>query len=59
MMNQMMAAVADQYAADFVLHRRLTTYRTVISLDPPTVTSSLITENALATFGVLPTPSNT
>jgi PRTRC genetic system ThiF family protein len=54
MMNQMMASVAAQYAADFVLHRRLTTYRTVVSLDPPTVTSSLITENSLATFSVPP-----
>ncbi len=52
MMNQMMAAVAAQYATDFVLHRRLITYRSVVSLDPPTVVSAPITEAALATLGL-------
>jgi PRTRC genetic system ThiF family protein len=48
MVNQMMASVMAQYATDFVLYRRLTTYRTIISLDPPTVVSNLITEASLA-----------
>lgn len=51
MINQLMATVAAQYATDFVLHRRLTTYRTVVSLDPPTVISAPITEATLAMFG--------
>lgn len=48
MVNQLMASIAAQYATDFVLHRRLTTYRTVVSLDPPTVVSLPITETGLA-----------
>lgn len=52
MINQMMAAVVAQYATDFVLHRRLTTYRSVVSLDPPTVVSAPITEAALVTLGL-------
>lgn len=57
MMNQLMATVVAQYATDFVLHRRLTTYRTVVSLDPPTVVSFPITEASLATLGCPITPS--
>ena len=52
MINQMMAAVASQYATDFVLHRRLNTYRSVVSLDPPTVMSAPITEAALVVLGL-------
>jgi PRTRC genetic system ThiF family protein len=54
MINQLMATVAAQYATDFVLHRRLTTYRTVVSLDPPTVVSTPITDMALAHFSLRP-----
>jgi PRTRC genetic system ThiF family protein len=50
MVNQLMATVAAQYATDFVLHRRLTTYRTVVSLDPPTVVSMPISEATLVTL---------
>jgi PRTRC genetic system ThiF family protein len=52
MVNQLIATVAAQYATDFVLHRRLKTYRTVVSLDPPTVVSAPITVMALANFGI-------
>lgn len=50
MINQLVASVAAQYATDFVLHRRFTTYRSVVSLDPPTVLSAPITDAALAAF---------
>ena len=52
MINQLMAAVAAQYATDFVLHRRLTTHCSVVSLDPPTMVSAPITEAALVTLGI-------
>lgn len=51
MINQLVATVVAQYATDFILHRRLTTYRTVVSLDPPTVVSVPITDAALASSG--------
>lgn len=53
MINQMMASVMAQYATDFVLHRRLTSYRTVVSLDPPTMVSSLISDASLAALGTV------
>jgi hypothetical protein len=56
MINQLMATVVAQYTTDFVLHRRLTIYGTVVSLDPPTVVSMPISEASLATLG-FPLPS--
>lgn len=51
MINPLMAALVSQYAADFGLHRRLTTYRSVVSLDPPTVVFAPLTKVALALLG--------
>jgi hypothetical protein len=48
MVNQMIAALAAQYVADFVLARRLTVFKSAFSLNPPLVHSSLISEASLA-----------
>lgn len=48
MVNQMIAALAAQYVADFVLARRLTTFKTVFTLEPPAVHSETITDTTLA-----------
>lgn len=49
MVNQMMAAIAGQYLYQIVLHRRLTTFRTVVDLGSLTMRSDAITSANLST----------
>lgn len=50
MVNQMIAALAAQYVSDFVLARRLSTFRSTFTLNPPLVHSFSISEDALTTL---------
>jgi hypothetical protein len=51
MVNRLAAAIAGQYVADFVLHRRVTQMGTTFNLAPTVMAPRLITASNLRRYG--------